>query len=197
MIFLPRCAAALAPLACGANGRQAMGCLRLREAANAHFRLEATDGKVLGILRGPSSPSAAERRAAESLPEPECLALEALLPRKGFQEAMRPLKGEARLGVRLARPQTLLVAGASVTRLDGAGGRYPDVDGALPKRPAPVSFKVDAGLLIRLLKAAGAVAASGDSASVEILFWSKDKPVGVITRGDHGLTFDGLIMPLS
>ena len=112
MIFLPRCAAALAPLACGANGRQAMGCLRLREAANAHFRLEATDGKVLGILRGPSSPSAAERRAAESLPEPECLALEALLPRKGFQEAMRPLKGEARLGVRLARPQTLLVAGA-------------------------------------------------------------------------------------
>jgi hypothetical protein len=182
-------------LAAGSDTRYAIYCVRVRELADAHFRLEATDGRVLGILRGPSAPTAADRKAAASLPEPDALALEALLPRRGFLEAIRGLKGEARLAVRLAKPEVLMASGDSLTRLDCLDGRFPDVDGVLPKSPAPVSFRVDAGLLVRLLKAAGAVA--GDSSAVEVLYFGRDKPIGVIARGAGGVTFDGLIMPLS
>ncbi len=197
MIFLPKSAAPLAALAAGSDTRYSLSCVRLRELADAHFRLEATDGRVLGILRGPSSPTAADRVAGESLPEPDTLALEALLPGRGLLGALRGLKGEARLAVRLARPQALLASGGCLTRLDCLDGRFPDTDGVLPQRPAPVSFRVDADLLVRLLKAAGAVAEAGDCAGVEVLYWGRDMPIGVTARGAAGLAFDGLIMPLA
>jgi hypothetical protein len=135
-----------------------------------------------------------------SLPRPEALALEALLPAAELRKAFRTLAKEDRRGVRhlgilLARPQTLLVAGENVLQQPTAEARWPDIEAVLPTRPALVSFRVNPGLMIELLKVAGAVTEEG--AGVEVLFWGAGKPVGVTAQSADGVAFDGLIAPLT
>src|SRR4051812_39858242 len=146
MIFLPKCLAQLAQLTAAGQGRYAMQALRLRELAGQHWRVEVSDGRPLAIVRGPSQPAALGLKAAGALPEPEALALEALVPTPEFVKALRAVpkdggrREERRLGVLLAGPQVLLVSGDTVARVAPVEGRFPDVDSVLPKGPAPVSF---------------------------------------------------------
>lgn len=203
MIFLPKCAAPITTLTADGAGRYAMTAVRLRELAGGDWRLEATDGRVLGIIRGPSAPTTEDEAAAQALPESAALALEALVPAKEMQKAFRAVpKGKGQedrcLGVMLTRHEVLLVAGESIIPCQPTDGRFPDVDFALPKKPSMFSIRVNAEYMMDLLKVAAAVAKTKDgSASVELLFWSKDLPLGVISQGDDGITFDGLLSPLT
>src|SRR5262245_6180805 len=91
MIFLPRCAGSVAALTAAQTARLSMTAVRVCELAGGHWRIEATDGRVLGIIRGPSSPTPQDQRAAEALPEPESLALEVLLQAQEFAAAFKAL----------------------------------------------------------------------------------------------------------
>jgi hypothetical protein len=206
MIFLPRSVAALANLAARESTTQMAGIagIRVQELPDAFWRIEATNGKLLGVIRGPSCPTPLDQAAAHGLPDPESLALEVLLPAQVLGHALKSVTNKPRgvdrkLGVMLAKPQTLLVAGESILRCDLLNGRFPDINAVLPRRPAIVSFKVNADLLIALLRAAGDVARGPDKAqpAVEILFWKPDAPIGVTSQGQDGLTFDGILMPLT
>jgi hypothetical protein len=200
MIYLPRSAGRLASLAAGDSARYALTCVRVRELPGGQFRVEATDGKALGVLRGPSLPSKADRRAAQALPRPESLALEALLPAASLRKAFKALPkgdrgGGRRLGVLLANPQSLLVVGDGVLPQPTADARFPDFGSVLPARPALVSFRVNPDLLVDLLKVAAAAMEEGGG--VEILYWGAGKPIGLISQGADGVAFDGLLMPLA
>src|SRR4051812_15436524 len=99
MIYLPRSASRFVDLTAGRSARYALSAIRVRQTPDG-WRIEATDGSVLGVLRGPSLPSKADLRAAEGLPRPEALALEALLPASGFQRAFRNLPKDDHRGTR-------------------------------------------------------------------------------------------------
>lgn len=202
MIHLPRCCAAVTSLAAGERSKRVLTFVHVRQLADARWRVEATDGRALGVLHGPSSPTPEDLDAALALPTPERLAAEALLPaaeiRRAFESLPKGRRGcDRTLGVLLARPQTMLVAGGTVARCACEDGRFPDVDGVLPKGPALVSIRIDPELLAGLLRAAGAVAKTGERPGVELLWWGKDRPLGVACRGAAGVCFDGLLMPLT
>src|SRR5262249_13215104 len=134
----------------------------------------------------------------------ESLLPSAIVPAREFAQALKAVprpgrNGEVRqAGILLASPEVILTGGESVFRAVPVEGRFPDANAILPKRPAPVSFKVNPDLLCLLLKAAAEVSRStGEQPVVEVLVWSAQQPVGVISHGDGGLTFDGLIMPLT
>ena len=69
------------------------------------WRLTATDGKLLAIVRGPSAPCPQDEEAAAKLPPVEALVSSAIIPVKDFSQAMRAVpkprqgpQGEGREG---------------------------------------------------------------------------------------------------
>jgi hypothetical protein len=185
-VFLPKNLAALANVTARDAGRYAANALRVLDLGGA-YRVEATDGKRLAVVRGPAK--------EESYPA---------LPNAGTGEL---LVGSAdwRAGFRLGgkqRPVGLAAEGDKLTLAVGEqavtgtapGGRFPDFAGVLPRRPAPLSFRIDPLLLIGLLQAAAALDPVN---GVGVLFYGADKPVGLIAHNDAGQFFDGLLMPLT
>jgi hypothetical protein len=199
MLFLPKCAVGVTSLAAGAGGRRPLHCVRVRELKGGDFRLDATDGRALGIVRGPSLPSPTDLAAARALPAPSSLAFESLVGARELARAMRQLGAEGRLAVLLGSREVVLSAGGTVSHCPAEDERFVDTDSVLPTTPAPVSFRVDPRLLIAALKAALAIAESGGEGgvpAVELLWWGNGRPVGVTALGAGGVSFDGLVMPL-
>ena len=79
MLFLPKCVAGVTSLAAGQGGRRPLHCVRVRQFKGDDWRIDATNGRALGIVRGPSSPGPLELAAARALPAPESLVLESLI----------------------------------------------------------------------------------------------------------------------
>src|SRR5436305_15109462 len=52
MLYLPACLGSLARLAAKENPRYAVDSLRVFEFAEGRFRVDATDGRRLGVVRG-------------------------------------------------------------------------------------------------------------------------------------------------
>lgn len=197
MIYLPRCAAEVLSLA-GENTRYNLAGVRLQELAEGWFRMEATDGRRLGILRGCSSPTMQDESAASRLPPPESILLEGVLLSDDLARAFKILEKGRQLGIMLSSPSPSVVAGDTCMNLRLADGRFPDVDSALPKNGALFGLKVNPTFFMDVLRVARAVAASGDfPEQVEILYFGQGEPVGIICKGGRGLTFDGIIMPLA
>lgn len=207
MIFLPKCAAALAALCPTEQGHYALASVRLRETAGNNWRAEATDGKVLAILQGPSAPSDRDLRLAAELPRPAALLTDALVPAPALRDAAKAGDKDGRIAVLLGSPQIQLAAGAGVVRCEPGVGRFPDCDAVLPKRHAMVSVRIDADYLIDLLRCAAAVAKTVDKDKpvVQLHFYADSlhrgdryaSPLGLTTQGAGGLVFDGLVMPLT
>src|SRR5262249_26793672 len=140
----------------------------------------------------------ADLALARTLPDPEVLAFEALVPAKAFGKGFRAVPPQGKAAVLLGRPHVLLAAGGPVARVQAGDARFVDVDSVLPRKPVRVSFRVDPDRFVELLRAAGEVARkTAEVPAVEILYWSAGQPIGVTSRGDDGVTFDGLIMPLT
>jgi DNA polymerase III sliding clamp (beta) subunit (PCNA family) len=187
-VFLPKNLAALANVAARDPSRFAVNALRVLDLGGA-YRVEATDGKKLAVVRGPCK--------EESYPALDVAfhgAAEVLVPVADWKAAHR-LGGKER-PVAFATDGTtfqLAVGNQSITG-SAPDDRFPDFAAVLPRRPATVSFRVNPGLLVELLRAAAALEPVN---GVGVLYYGPDKPVGLIAHNDAGQFFDGLLMPLT
>jgi DNA polymerase III sliding clamp (beta) subunit (PCNA family) len=187
-VFLPKNLAALANVAARDAGRYAANALRVLDLGGA-YRVEATDGRRLAVVRGPVK--------EESYPALDAVsqgAEEVLVPAADWRAGFK-LGGKAR-SVGLAADDERFVLAVGEQAVTGAqlGDRFPDCSIVLPKKPAPFSFRIDPQMLIGLLQAAAALDPVN---GVGVLYFGADKPVGLIAHNDAGQFFDGLLMPLT
>jgi hypothetical protein len=214
-VYFPRNVAKLAKLASTSPGRYALGCVRVQAAGDGTYRVEATDGRVLGVVRGPSLD--VSYPAVEDAPNG---VTEALIPAKDWQDAFR-LKGKAdaiglamcrieretpipdgqrtedgpECTVRVHRP-CLFASDKGQLATEAEEGRYPPTDEVIPKHGALVAFRLDPAALVRLLEVVTALA-DVDNRAVTFLYYGKGRVIGLAAHNSQGQFFDGVIMPLS
>jgi DNA polymerase III sliding clamp (beta) subunit (PCNA family) len=144
---------------------------------NGHFRAQATNGKVAGIIRGPKGTTDSSDATA-------------LVGTKDLQNAFKAAKGPLEVTL---QGQALIATGKGVTlTLETQDGRFPDVDGVVPKNAPLYTVHLDPRLLIDLLKAAMSV----NSERVAFNVYTNNRPCTLTSTSDEGLAFDGLIVPL-
>jgi hypothetical protein len=214
-VYFPRNVAKLAKLASTSPGRYALGCVRVQAPGDGTYRIEATDGRVLGVVRGPSLD--VSYPAVEEAPNG---VQEALIPAKDWRDAFR-LKGKAdAIGLAMCRieeerpipdgqrtedgPEStvrvhrpcLFASDKGQLATEAEEGRYPPTDDVMPKLPPLVSFRLDPTILARLLEVVTALA-DDDSRAVTFLYFGKGRVIGLAAHNGQGQFFDGVIMPLS
>lgn len=204
LIAIPRNLAALGRLAAkDMNGKfAAMTGVKLRDQGDGLYRAEATDGRVLGIISGPFA-----EITADSEPPPfnsPSTGASMIVQAAEFTKAITRIKP-----MRYSKPpidenhvafvgdpeshRAAVFGHGQSTVLPELEGKFPDTDVVLPRRAPMLRFKVDPKHMIHLLEAASAV----NGAQVEILYYSRTTPLGVIACDfDNGQCFDGLIVPL-
>jgi hypothetical protein len=207
--------AKLAKLASTSPGRYALGCVRVQAAGDGTYRVEATDGRVLGVVRGHSLDTSypAVEEAPNGVPE-------ALIPAKDWQDAFR-LKGkEDAIGLAMSRTEEevpipegrrakdgpestvcvhrpcLFASDKGQLTTEAEEGRYPPINEVIPKHAALITFRLDPALLTRLLEVITALA-DDDNRAVTFLYYGKGRVVGLAAHNSQGQYFDGVIMPLS
>jgi DNA polymerase III sliding clamp (beta) subunit (PCNA family) len=188
-LYLPRNLAALATVAARDCGRYSLAAVRVKDPGGGLYRAEATDGKVLAIVQGPA-PEACYP-ALEERPDGDA---EVLIPRDDWQKAFRLGDRHRPVGLAAWGGEITLAVGDQALTTRPVDGRYPDVDQILPRHGALLAVRLDPGLLAELLKVATAVNPGG---GVDLLFYGRGKPLGLMTRSNGGQTFDALIMPLT
>jgi hypothetical protein len=213
-VYFPRNVAKLAKLASTSPGRYALGCVRVQAAGDGTYRVEATDGRVLGVVRGPSLD--VSYPAVEEAPNG---VHEALIPAKDWQDAFR-LKSKAdAIGLAMCRVEEQIPIPEGQRTEDGPEctvrvhhpclfasdkgqlvteaeeGRYPPTDEVIPKLSPLVSFRLDPTILTRLLDVITALIGD-DSRAVTFLYYGKDRVIGLAAHNAQGQYFDGVIMPL-
>jgi DNA polymerase III sliding clamp (beta) subunit (PCNA family) len=187
-VFLPKNLAALAGVAAKEATRYSANALRVLDLGGA-YRVEATDGTKLVVVRGPC-------------PESSSLALgpeygganEALVPAADWKAGFRLGKKQLPVGLAADATSFKLAVGDQAVSGQRAEGRFPDFSLVIPKAPALIGFRVDPSLLIGLLQAAAALEPVG---GVQVLFYARNKPIGIACRNDQGQYLDGLLMPLA
>lgn len=199
MIYLPKAVSALAQLAARQSARYSMQGIRMRDLAGG-FRLDVTDGRAVAIVHGGCEPSEQDLEAADRISQTETLALEAVVPLETLVDCLKGLgktqRGVQRLAIQLQKDQAAMSYGDHVAYTQLVEGRFPDVDGILPKGPAPVRVYLNPDLLIKVLKAASEISKGGPkNAVIELLYWKPGAPIGIATVGPDGLVFDALVMP--
>jgi hypothetical protein len=203
LLFLPRNLGAVAKVAARDGSRFAMQNVRVVDFGNGTFWVEATDGKMLMIARGPCE-------ADPEFPLPEGFIPngpgEVLLGVGDWQELLRIESGEAGRGPRGRSPVPVVLAQDTEGKVLGvkfmgqrwlnpAEGRFPDTDQVMPKGRGLVRVKVGAKILIDLLQAARGVA--GPEVGVEFHWYGNNRPIGLTCEGPGGLVLDMLLMPLT
>jgi hypothetical protein len=190
VLSFPRNLAALAAVADKADGRFATSAVHVLDLGGACYRVEATDGKRLAVVRGPCPPC----------PAPALTGLggapDVLIPAKEWRAALR--LGDRRTpAVALAAHdgKAVFASGeASQTVPLQADGRFPQVDAVLPQRRPLLAVRVHPGQLAGLLGVAQALEPEG---GVALLYYGAGKPLGLAAHNDQGQYFDGLMMPLT
>jgi DNA polymerase III sliding clamp (beta) subunit (PCNA family) len=189
MLKLPSSLAALARLAATAeHARYDTTNLLVRETEEG-FDVVATNGRVLGLVRGSQGnfPATARLTRHENGPP------EVLVPAKDWQRILRLAKdreAHAMLG-----PQRITFdLGDALETIPDAGGRFPDVQNLLKQQRSVLRVKVDTRQFIALLQAALAFAGP-DSPVVTLHFQASCKPLLVTASCGEGLEFEGCISP--
>jgi hypothetical protein len=197
IVFLPPNLRPLASLAADAEHARfgATVCVRLTQEPSGLYRAEVTDGKVLGIARGPSP-------AGPEVIDPALVddAAELLVAARDWQEAFALLPkrpaGEA-LAVASAEGGVLFASRKGTSRAPRGEGRFPDTGRVLPTALPLVSVLVDPDYLVRLLKVAAAFREDG-SRGVSLHFWPSKGLLGVTVKNPQsGQAFDALLVPLT
>jgi hypothetical protein len=200
LLYLPRNVAPLSKVVARAEHYRYGATCHIHVVAhpNGLYRAEATDGRRLAVVQGPFDASAepydwlpADWNAEDG---------EAFVPRDSWDEAFK-LPDSLRKG----RPigLTTTEGGAVVLGCEGSKiglppneiGRWPNVSQVLPKRPASVVIRFDPTMLLDILKLAAAL--HSDSPWVELLYFGKDVPFGIVTANDSGQSLDALVVPLT
>jgi hypothetical protein len=193
LVYLPRNLAALTTLACRHEHPRfaATQGIRVLDQRNGLYRAEVTDGRRAAIIQGPIPDG-----GAAVLDDPVDGVGEVLVPAADWKEAFR-LKGDhRRIGLATNDAGGLTFATDTQTlHAIPLAGRFPDINAVLPKAGPLVAVRVDPVLLAGLLQVAGAVTGE-EGGGVTLLFFGKDKPLGLSTRNGDGQAFDALLVPL-
>lgn len=198
MLSLPRPLSALARLCPRESPRYALTALKIAAYDGGAFRVDATDGRYLGIVRGNS-----EAVAHDCLNEVPDEATEALIPAdewaKAFRLIPKPRKNAASalssVGLKISKDGFTFGAAGATLAGKQTDGRFPVTNEVLPKARCMFSTHVDARRLAELLTVAAEFA--DVNGCVTLHFYHPAKPMGVSARNSEGLFFDGLLMPLS
>jgi hypothetical protein len=197
MIYLPKNLSYLAAL-CGSDvTRYSLRCVRLREYAGG-YRAEASDGRILGIVRGPDR---ADDRAItddqrELLEQAPGGAFEAVVPADAWRKAFKQLPTGGVLGASASPAAVHFAAPDGFQAAPTEDARFPDVDQVLPRRRPLVRIMVNPVLLAKLLTVAAQYSEQHEP-WVELWYYGRDFPLGLLTRNGEGQFFDGLCMPLT
>jgi hypothetical protein len=190
MLKFPQSLAVLARLAsAAAHARFDTTSLLVRETATG-FNVAATNGRVLGVVRGEKGNLPATARLARH----EGGLAEVLVPARDWQRVLRQAGSREMNAALGARGITFEVGDGTETVFHQAG-RFPDVGRLLGAQRSVLRVKVDARQLVALLQAATAFADPG-SAVVILHFQASGKPLLVTASGGEGLEFEGCVCPV-
>ena len=197
MLYLRKSLGRLADVCSADVGRASMMGVRVLEYAES-YRLEATDGRRLLIVRGPNDGGDGRNESIgwlhallEDAPDGT---FDGLIPAKEWSAAFRSAKANP-VGLVMGDKQFSFGFGQQTLRGSLVEGRYPDVRAVLPRKAAPVAIRVDARLLASLLMSMAAVRSDGDQ-WVDLHFYGSKTPMGLSWRDANGMTADAILMPL-
>jgi hypothetical protein len=188
-LYLPRNLAGLAKIASNDPGRYALAAVRVLDPGDGTYRLEATDGRRLAVVRGDNERAAYP--AVEEAPFPPGPA--ALIPLEEWGQAFRLGVKHRPVGLTLGEQDFLFAVETASFAGKPAEGRYPDFAPVLPQAAAVVSFRVNPDVLAGLLSLAKGLGMD----AIHVLWWSPGHPVGLAGQNDQGQFLDALLMPLS
>jgi DNA polymerase III sliding clamp (beta) subunit (PCNA family) len=154
------------------------------------FEVVATNGRVLGLVRGSQGNIPATARLVRHENGPP----EVLVPAKAWQRVLRRLtnrEADAAIGPRCIT----FDLGDALETVPVADGRFPDVHRLLRQQRSVLGVKVEARHLVDLLQTAIALAGQ-DVAVVTLHFQTKAKPLLVTMSGGGGLQFEGCVCPV-
>lgn len=197
MMILPKAAGCIS-LACAKDtNRYATSAVRVITHLDDQWWLEACNGKILAIARGPrlQSGGGPEVDVAEPLSE-------FLLAQHDWEKIFKniDLRGIGKGCVALIADEDQIHVSTpnGVLLFPHLAGGYPDVMQVLPKEGSACTLTLDPWLLMDLLKIAIGIGESRDGARVTLHFYGAGKPMCVTTRNvENSNTLDGLIMPLT
>jgi hypothetical protein len=190
MLKLPQSLAVLARLASAASHvRFDTTSLLVRETA-AGFNVAATNGRVLGVVRGERGNLPATARLARH----EGGLAEVLVPARDWQRVLKQSGNQSKNAVIGARGITFEVGDGTETILHQAG-RFPDVGRLIGAQRSVLRVKVDARQLVALLQATTAFA-DPNSTAVTLHFQASGKPLLVTASAAEGLGFEGCVCPV-
>jgi hypothetical protein len=192
VIYVPNPLGGLAAL-CGQARHYALHAVRVLEYQGGAFRLEASDGRRLAIVRGAGGHAPPELAGLEAPADP---VYEALIPADAWRDGFNQAGKAPGVALLLGRNAVTLAAGAARREAPNfrESERWPDVARALPRPPA-WAVAVDPKLLSGLLLAAAACAeAAGGAGPVQLLLYPKVQYVGVTFNAGGRLIFDGLLV---
>jgi len=204
-LYLPRNLGALAAITDKEPSRFATGGVRVIDCEDGSYRVEATDGRRLAIVRGPC----ALPICCEDLEGIETPLKQTVVGKDDWENAFKQLgkgKGNDRIGFvswqeqsRIANPdegsdgnQFLFSNGSQTIKGQPQEGRFPNVDSALPTKAPLITIRLDPILLASLMELARALGIG----AIDLLYYGQGKPLGIIGQNATGQFFDGLIMPL-
>jgi hypothetical protein len=190
VLKIPANVAALAKLAAAENPRYALMAVLVSEQDNL-YQVEATDGRRLGVVRGPGGGQERHPRLADA---PNG-ATEALILAKDFADLVKAKKRQETLLV-LGDPVSTFLADEKVVSLPNVEGKWPPIDQVFPQKPPAAEFTVGARYLSELLQVA---VAFGDdhNGNVLVRFWDGNTPIALQTANSSGQSFFGMVMPVS
>ena len=203
MIFLPKNLGTLATLAGDEGVRYALSGVHVLDEGD-YYRCDVSDGRVLAIVCGPDARAtpAAQRITDEQLQAVEEApggVFDMIIPASRWKEAFRQLPKEAALGLTAGEGVITLASPQCVSRCTPVEGRWPNVDTVLPTGGPLVRLRVNPKMLARLLEVAAAFAELDppEPPAVDLLWYGRDKPLGVVGKNREGQIFDALLMPLT
>lgn len=203
VLLLPANLGSLAKLCSKENPRYATTGLRVRSTKEG-YRIDATDGKRLGIVTGPVD-DAADYPPVPALATAPNGEAEAFVQAGVFEKVCKtvckrgkPILGNVAtvLGKDVATLATTDLENFNVQSPRNVQGRFPNTDDVFPKEKRKASFFVDATMLADMLKVAKEFSAEGQG-KVEVIVYAADKPIEIRSQNEKGQKFRGLIMPLS
>lgn len=203
-LLLPPNLAGLANLTAKEGHRFALSGVRLMSTERG-YRAEATNGKILGVVTGEEAGDPAEYPALSLLKDAPNGATSAIVHAAAWKEAFKLVP--KKVGPKLACLAAVLgkdattFAATDLERSRGSqtrnmNGQFPDVDNAIPRGTPAAAVRLDAFLLIDLLKAAVEFTEDGHPGVVTIELRAGTTPV-VVRASDGGQEFTGLLVPLS
>ncbi len=193
VLYLPRNLAALAKLTRD-DPRYALSGVRVLDPGDTTYRLEATDGRRLAVVRGNSTPDLDYPTLDVATPG----TAQGVIPADVWEHCFRKLPGKdvAKDGsIGLALGEGGFTFGTPSVSHQGSflDGRWPAVDEVLPRSLPVAEAVVDPKLLAGLLDVALALGCE----RLQLLYFPKEKLLGVSAHNERGQFFDGVLVPLS